>query len=72
MRSANKVTQSRRMFPNIGMLLRVSAALLITFAAALALIHAEFHCFDMLQSVGSQSNMPGPAYSVPGFPRAWE
>jgi hypothetical protein len=72
MRSANKATQSRRMFLNIGMLLRISAALLITFGGALALIHAEFYCFGMLQSVGSQSSMPGPAYLAPGFSRAWE
>jgi hypothetical protein len=77
MRSTNEATQLRRRFLNIDMLLRISTALLITFAAALVLIHAEFYCFGMLQSVGS--NMPGPAYSAPGFPpepvpakRGWE
>src|SRR5256885_525010 len=72
MRSTNEATQSRRRFLNIDMLLRISTALLITFAAALVLVHAEFYCFGMFQGVGSRSNMPGPAYSAPEFPRAWE
>jgi hypothetical protein len=48
MRSANhKATRSRRMLLNIDMLLRISTALLITFAAALVLTHAEFYCLAM-------------------------